>query len=210
MINRLLFLFLFLGISHSIAAQFEFGLKAGLATEALQGQSLKISGEGVNDLSLALKEADYGIQAGIFLRIPLGEKLFLQPEFTFNTTEANFELDNPEQNETFIFSERYNNVDIPFLVGYKLGFLKLHAGPVGHLYFDKGGDVITQEGWSEAFDNFNLGYALGGAIDISRLTIDLRYDGNFSKFGQTFSFAGNDFAVDEAPKRWIATIGYRF
>ncbi|MEL6141854.1 MAG: outer membrane beta-barrel protein [Bacteroidota bacterium] len=204
-------LLLLLVLSFSgLSAQFQFGIKAGLATSSLEGEQLRLTGEGLEDIMLALEEADYGIQAGIFMRLFLGDKLFLQPEFTFNTMEANFRLDDPDQDEAFIFSERYNNIDVPLLIGYKLGPLNLQAGPVGHFFFENTSDIITQEGWDQAFETFNIGYALGGALDIGPLTIDVRYDGNFSKFGQTFTFAGNEVAIDQTPKRWIATVGYRF
>jgi len=60
------------------------------------------------------------------------------------------------------------------------------------------------------WDSFNLGYTLGLAIDISRITIDVRYDGNFSKYGEDFAVAGETFRVDQAPKRWIGSVAYRF
>ncbi|MEM9835583.1 MAG: porin family protein [Bacteroidota bacterium] len=191
-------------------AQIEFGLKAGLTTESLQGEQLQLSGEGIDNIMLAIEDAEYGIQAGLFLRLPLGEKVFLQPEFTFNTAQANFRLNDPEQNETFIFKEKYSFVDVPLLLGYKLGFLRVAAGPVAHLYFENGSDLTSREGWNTALDQFNIGYALGGAIDIGKITFDVRYDGNFSNFGQTFTLGGNEYAIDQAPKRWIATLGYRF
>ena len=199
----LLFLF-----TTTASAQFEFGLKAGLSTESLQGQELRLSGESVENLGVSIKDANYGIQAGAFFRIFLGENVFLQPEFTFNSTSAEFSVEDPDGD--FIFKEKYNFVDVPLLLGYKLGFLKLSAGPVGHFYFDQPQDIINRDGWESALDEFNLGYALGGAIDIGKMTFDVRYDGNFGKFGQTFTVAGNEFAVDQAPKRWVATVGYRF
>ncbi len=194
----------------AVQAQVEFGVKAGLSTQSLQGEQLRLNGDGIDNLLLTLEDAAYGIQAGIFFRFPLSEKVFLQPEITFNSTSANFRLNDPDQNETFVFTEKYNDINIPLLLGYKLGFLRLQVGPVGHFYLDSNSDLTEREGWNEVFNTFNLGYALGGAIDIGQLTIDLRHDGNFSEFGQTFTFMGDEYAVDQAPKRWIATIGYRF
>lgn len=193
----------------NLRAQVEFGVKAGLSTEALQNQDLQLAGQGVNDLFIRLEDADYGIQFGVFFRFPLSEKVFLQPEITFNSTSANFRLDDPNQNESLVFEEQYKDINVPLLLGYKLGFLRLKAGPVGHFYLDSMSDLANQEGWGEVFSSFNLGYALGGAIDIGKFTVDLRFDGNFSKFGQTFTFLENDFTIDQAPRRWIFTVGYR-
>lgn len=211
MTNRFIALLAFMALSTaSLTAQFEFGIKAGLATEALQGEQLSFNQAGLDNLTLALEEGDYGIQAGIFFRVPLGERLFLQPEVTFNSTEANFRFDDPEQDESFIFSDRYNNIDVPLLLGYKLGILKVQGGPVGHFFFDSVSDVVSRDGWDAALESFNLGYAVGGALDIGRFTIDVRYDGNLGNFGQSFTFMGDEVSIDQAAKRWVATVGYRF
>lgn len=210
--NRAFFLpFLLFLLSFSpLSAQIEFGVKAGLSTQSLQGEQLQLSGSGANELLLRLEDANYGIQAGVFFRFPISEALFLQPEITFNSTTANFRLNDPNQNEDFIFEQRYNDINVPLLLGYRLGPLNLQAGPVGHFYLESTSGLANEEGWDEVLSSFNLGYALGGALDIGQLTIDLRFDGNFADFGQTFTFMGDEFAVDQAPKRWIATIGYRF
>ncbi|PHI19480.1 hypothetical protein CEQ90_12335 [Lewinellaceae bacterium SD302] len=196
-------------LSLSAQAEFAFGLKAGLTTSALEGHELELNGGGLDELTAKLTEANYGFQGGIFMRVPVGERLFLQPEATFNTSTATFTFQNDDQGIDQVFKERYNNLDVPLLLGYDLGFLKFQGGPVGHFFFNEGKDVFTSEGWSSAVDEFNIGYALGGSLDIGKLTFDVRYAGNFSKFGQTFDIAGEEFAVDQAAKRWVFTVGYR-
>ncbi|MEM7573105.1 MAG: porin family protein [Bacteroidota bacterium] len=190
-------------------AQFEFGIKAGLTTASLEGENLAFSGQGLEDLGLALQDADYGLQAGVFFRIPVG-KFFLQPEVTFNTQEANFRLNGEGEGITTAFSERYNDLDVPLLIGYKLGPLRLMGGPVGHFRLTEESSILSQEGWDATLETFNLGIALGGALDIGPVTLDVRYDNNLSKFGQTFSFGGESVAIDQAAKRWVFTLGYRF
>lgn len=211
--NKQISLFLFTMIlaagTLTAQAEFAFGFKAGLTTNALEGHELKLSGDGVSDLTGKLSDANYGFQGGIFMRVPVGERLFLQPEVTFNTSTASFTFKDDGQGIDQAFKERYNNLDVPLLLGLDLGFLKVQGGPVGHFYFNEGKDVFTSEGWTSAVDDFNLGYALGGALDIGKITLDVRYAGNFSKFGQTFEVAGTELAVDQAAKRWVFTLGYR-
>lgn len=196
----------------SVSAQFAFGLKAGLTTEAFAGHELSVSGSGLSDLTAKASAADYGVQAGLFFRVPLGERLFLQPEFTFNTNTAVFSFEGTNGGEIIndVVKERYNHLDVPLLLGYQLGILKFQGGPVGHFYFGEDAGIFSSEGWDSAMESFNIGYALGGSLDIGQITVDLRYDGNFSRFGQSFSIGEQTFAVDEAARRWIATIGYRF
>ncbi|NJB87659.1 hypothetical protein GGR26_003443 [Lewinella marina] len=208
--NRLALLLPLLFLSGLSFAQIELGLKAGLSTESLQGESFSIDREGRQDLMFALEDAEYGFQFGALLRIPLGEKLSLQPEVTFNSAKNNYRLDDPENNSSVVFNERYNDVNVPVLFSYKLAFLRLNAGPVGHFFLSSTSDLSSDEGIERTFDSFNLGYALGGGIDIGPLTFDVRYAGNLEKYGETFTVDGTTFQIDQAPKRWIGSVAYRF
>ncbi len=191
-------------------AQVEFGLKAGLATESLQGERFDFTQAGRESLSLALSEGNYGFQFGALVRIPLSDRFDLQTELTLNSTSAEFRFDDPDQQATAVFRERYNDLNIPLLASWKLAFLRLNAGPVGHLFISSSSDLVDAEGRERTFDSFNLGYTLGGAIDIGKITIDLRYDGNFGRYGEDFAIAGESFRVDQAPKRWVGSVAYRF
>lgn len=201
------FLFLF---SATAFAQVEFGLKAGLGTEALQEERFDFSQAGREDLALALSDASYGFQFGVLLRVPFSDRFGLQTEVTLNTATNEFRFDDPNQNGTQIFRERYTNVQLPLLASWKLAFLRLNVGPVGHFKVDSASDLMDADGRERAFDTFNLGYALGGSIDIGPLTFDVRYDGNFSRYGEEFSIAGESFEVDQAAKRWVGSVAYRF
>ena len=211
MIKRTVFLLPFLLFSFLAYSQIELGLKAGLATESLQGESFTFDRDGGENLRFALEDANYGFQFGALLRLPLGEKLALQPEVTFNSAKTNYRFDDPDMPGTdVVFNERYNDVNVPVLLSYKLAFLRFNAGPVGHFFLSNTNDLRSQDGLDRTFESFNLGYALGGSIDIGPLTLDVRYDGNFAKYGKTWNYQGNDFRIDQAPKRWIGSVAYRF
>jgi len=201
------FLFLF---SATAFAQIEFGLKAGLGTEALQEERFDLSRTGREDISLALSDASYGFQFGAMLRVPFSDRFGLQTELTLNTATNEFRFDDPSQNGTQIFRERYTNVQVPLLASWKLAFLRFNVGPVGHFKVASTSDLVDAEGRERAFDSFNLGYAVGGAIDIGPLTFDLRYDGNFARYGEDFAISGETFRVDQAAKRWVGSVAYRF
>ena len=197
-------------LSTAAFAQIEFGLKAGLATEALQEERFDLSRTGREDLALALSDASYGFQFGALLRIPFSDRFGVQTEVTLNTASNRFSFDDPNQNGTQIFRERYTDINVPVMGSWKVAFLSINAGPVGHFKVSSACDLVDAEGRERAFDTFNLGYTLGGAIDIGSITVDVRYDGNFSRYGEDFSIAGENFRVDQATKRWIGTIAYRF
>ncbi|MCP9236073.1 outer membrane beta-barrel protein [Lewinella sp. JB7] len=211
MLNRHVFILPLLLCSLCSFAQIELGLKAGLSTESLQGEQFGIDRDGRDDLMLALQDADYGFQFGALLRLPLGEKLTLQPEVTFNSAKNNYTFSDgaPEPTQV-VFEERYNDLNVPVLLSYKVAFLRLHAGPVGHFFLSETSDLGSQYGLERTFETFNLGYALGGSVDIGPLTVDVRYDGNFAKYGETFTWQGDEYRMDQAPKRWIGSVAYRF
>ncbi len=209
--HRILVFLPLLFLSAYASAQIEFGLKAGLATQSLEGESFSFSRAGRQDLKFALEDANYGFQFGALLRLPLSEVLTLQPEVTFNSSKNTYRLDDPDAaTPSVVLEERYNDVNVPVLLSYKVAFLRLNAGPVGHFYLSDTGDLKDAAGIERTFDTFNLGYALGGSIDIGPLTLDVRYDGNFSKYGKTFTVQDNSFQIDQAPKRWIGSVAYRF
>ncbi len=211
MIKRIALILPILFFSVLSFAQIELGIKAGLATESLQGERFSFNRDGGDDLKFALEDADYGLQFGALLRIPLGEKLALQPEVTFNSAKTNYRFDDPNTpGAEVVFDERYNDVNVPVLISYKFAFLRLNAGPVGHFFLSNTNDLGNRDGLDRTFDTMNLGYALGGSIDIGPITVDVRYDGNFSKYGKTWTYQGNEFSIDQAPKRWIGSVAWRF
>lgn len=192
------------------AAQFEAGLKVGLATGSLEGERYEFSADGGQDLLLALEDANYGFQFGAFMRIPFGERFGVLTEATLNSARTDFQFTNDRTGVTEVFRERYNDLNIPVLASWKFGALRLHAGPVGHLFVSSTSDLRDADGRERTFDTFNLGYAIGGGLHIGKVVIDLRYDGNFSRYGEDFAVAGETFRVDQAPRRWIGSVGYKF
>ncbi|MEO0734823.1 MAG: porin family protein [Bacteroidota bacterium] len=210
MTNRIIPILTCLLLSVSAFAQIEFGLKAGLATESLQQERFDLSQSGRETLAEAILDAQYGFQFGALVRIPLSDRFDLQTEVTLNSASTRYELDDPDSQVTQIFKERYNDINVPVLASWKLAFLRFNAGPVGHFFVSSSSDLRDADGRERVWDSFNLGYTLGGAIDIGPITVDVRYDGNFSRYGEDFAIGGETFRVDQAPKRWIGSIAYRF
>ncbi len=202
-------LLLFFLCSAPAFSQIEFGLKAGVATQSLQDERFDLTRSGRQELGEAIAEADYGFQFGALLRVPFSDRFDLQTEVTFNSAKTDFTFDDPV-NGRQVLSERYNDINVPVMGSWKIAFLRFNAGPVGHFFLNSSSDLRDADGRERTFDTFNLGYTLGGAIDIGPLTLDVRYDGNFSKYGEDFAIAGESFRVDQAQRRWIGSVAYRF
>ena len=115
------------------AQTFKFGIKGGISTPDVNPNDinpLKITN--IRDsLSLKLTDANYGWHLGAFARVGLGN-FFIQPEVLFNSSSANYNVKSLRLGLIIdsLRSESYRNIDVPLMVGFKFGTLRLNAGPV--------------------------------------------------------------------------------
>lgn len=208
-----LILALFLLSTTLLTAQIRFGFKAGLSSTDLDVSQLRIDEPDLsNRLTLALEDANYGIQVGAQMRVYLGRSFILQPEVLFNSNKVEFRVDdlnNPNVGDQ-IFEESYQYVDVPVVLNWELAFLRFQAGPVGHFFLGSRSDLFDFEDYDQNFDDLTIGFLYGVGIDLWNLTIDLRREGNFTKFGSHIQFGDTQFQFDDAPARWLLTVGYMF
>ena len=206
--KKAFFFFLFIPfLPLASQAQFKIGLRAGLSTPKIDSETADASG----GYMLALKEAKYGYHLGLFVRGHLSEKVYLQPEFLFNSNSVDFTLEGFGSGlANRVLTEKYQNLDIPFMLGYKLGPLRLEGGPVGHIHIASKSELDDLEGYEQRFQDFQLGYQVGGGLDIWRLLVDVRYEGNFNNFGEHMRIAGEEVKFSQNPARIVMTVGYSF
>lgn len=187
-------------------AQIRFGIRGGLSSSQLNTESIQQSG-----VTVAIKDANYGYHIGVFGRAKLGEHWYLQPEAMFNSTSVDFEVtDFGEGLMEKVLTEKYRNLDIPLMVGYKLGPLRAEAGPTGHVYVASKSELEEIGSYDRRFNDFNLGYQAGLGLDVWKITLDLRYEGNFEKFGSHMNIGGEQINFSQRPARWLMTVGFSF
>jgi len=197
-----------------LSGQIKFGIRAGLNTTEVSPNSLLVTNRSeIEEFKLDLKNARYGYHLGLFLQAN-AEFLFIQPEVWFRSSSAEFlveDLRNGFANE--VFTERYQYIDIPIQIGVRLGPVRLGCGPIGHLFINSVTEFAedTQvEEYEKRFEDITLGYVAGLGIDIWNFHVDLTYEGNFSKYGDHFTFYGRQYAFDNTPTRLIGTVGISF
>ena len=71
-----------------------------------------------------------GFQAGVFARLSLASKWYVQPEVLYTASGASLEIVNQR------FDYDFDRIDVPVLVGTKLGPVRLNAGPVVRFQLD--------------------------------------------------------------------------
>jgi len=198
-----------LGTTH---AQFKVGARAGLGTFDVDGQRLEIfDQEGRQEFFLTLEESRYSYHFGLWMHFEIGS-IFLRPEMIFNSNSADFRIfdeDDPDIAND-IFSEKYQFLDFPILFGFRLGPVRLNAGPVGHVFLNSVSDLVQFDDYDENFQTMTFGYQAGVGLDIWKLVFDVRYEGNVNNFGDHIRFFGRSYEFGDRPSRLMASVGIEF
>ncbi|WP_026994492.1 porin family protein [Flectobacillus major] len=199
-------------LSFSSKAQvFTLGIKGGVNLAQLKlGNELTSSSIGSNfQQSLDTKT---GYVAGIYARI--GNKLFIQPEVLVSAKGGTLNIlkGGSTANKETVDVE-YTNIDVPLLVGYKFGILRLNAGPMASFNVQSGASLndaikgYTTNGVGDAFKNAAYGYQVGGGLDLGALSLDVRYEGSLSEV--TAIDLSNKVNFSQKSNLWQLTLGLK-
>ncbi len=205
----LLLLFLFIaGFSFSLSAQSSKYLKAGIKGGVNLSNIATDNNFSVNvDKSLSTKT---GYLVGAYARV--GNALFFQPEVFFSAKDYEVNALNAltKTNDVVSFSQK--SIDVPLLIGLKLGIIRLAAGPVASYSFsaDASANNALKSYFSgsarEISNRSNFSYQAGIGLDILSLSFDLRYQGAISELSNTMAIpTGYNYA--QKPSFFQATIG---
>jgi hypothetical protein len=203
-------LFLLLTSSVVLSAQVRLGLRAGLVNlNVPTGANTIPQGGGTPPLQLDVDQARFGIQGGLVLQIPVGEKWIIQPEVILNSNRVDYEVEELRSSGAVnkVLSEKYQYLDIPLLLHYRIGALRLCGGPLGHIYINSSSDLLAYDNYEQRFEELTYGYQLGLGLDIWNIILDVRYQGNFTQFGNHMYFNENRYDFDQRPERLIFSVG---
>lgn len=208
-VNYLL-LCLLLVSTQQISAQLSIGFRGGVSTTSLNDQVLSILDQnGIDNLRLGVKNARYGVHAGLIMQAKLG-KFLLQPEVLLNSNKIDYQLRDLSSTFDTLFSEKYQYLDIPLLFGINYKPFRFMAGPVGHIFLQSATDLKNFDGYQQDFASLSLGWQAGLGIDLWKIMIDLRYEGNFNRYGDHFNFFGKTYIFSQQANRLLFSLGYRF
>ncbi|MFZ1702878.1 MAG: outer membrane beta-barrel protein [Saprospiraceae bacterium] len=191
-------------------AQFEWGLKAGISSYQLGEKSLT-EWVGEDEFQLHFTEADYGHHFGLYSRLQVAG-VYLEPSVLFNSGSFSYTFEDYSEAGvvTVVRNERYNHVNIPLLLGLKVGFFRIQAGPVGSFFISKTSDLWDFEGYQQKFETFTYGLQGGLGLDIWRFRFDVNYENNLNTLGNHVTIGGKKFPLNPNPARIIFTLGYKF
>ena len=196
-------------------SQIKFGLKAGVSTTSLSMPTIKTISSGTTSFTVdALTAAKYGFHGGAFVRLTLFG-VYIQPELLFSTRSNEYTVINTTNQSapvSFVAKQTFNKLDIPVMLGLKLGPIRLNAGPAASLLINSPKDLISDPDYKSRYSRMTIGYQAGLGFDLlSILTFDLRYEGSLKKYqNQIQNLAGAKYNLDDRPNAFLFSVGLMF
>jgi hypothetical protein len=186
-------------------SQIKFGIKAGAETTTVPTYQY---GSGAATIE-ALENAQWGYHAGLFLRIGLGP-VYIQPEAVFASTSFDYNV--TTSTVTDLKTQTFNRLSIPLLVGFKLGPLRLNAGPAASIMIGSPESLINDPNFEDMYKGALWGYQAGVGIDLlNKLTLDVRYAGSLGDvLGDAVTISGQTFKLEYGQSSLLLSVGWMF
>lgn len=181
------------------AGPVEFGVKAGL-----NSANFDFNRHHLSDSYYAFSKARTGYHAGAWMRLGFAG-MFVQPEFLYNWNRYDMNVLNGSQEATSKI--RVQTLEVPVLAGWKLFVLRVNAGPVFNLMnkTKHSGGVVERADMLKP----SVSYTAGFGLDISNVSVDLRYNGTFERAKQTVEVNGESYPLRTNFRGWTFSLGWR-
>lgn len=156
-------------------------------------------------------QSTVGFHVGAFTRFSfLG--LYAQPEILFTQAGGQIEIkDQVGENFSQVQELTYNKLDVPVMLGFRVGSVfRINAGPSFSLILDQ--DARTEGTTEEVrnrYESSTVGYQIGGGLDIGKVVLDIRYEGNLSKLGDSVQLGGRRFDTDYRNNQFSVSLGFK-
>lgn len=195
-----------------VFSQIKFGLKGGVSTTSLSMPTMKSVTSGSVTYNVdAISDAKFGFHGGAFLRLSL-LGFYVQPEVLFSTRTNEYTITNVQSTAQYISKQTFNKLDIPVLIGFKLGPVRLNAGPAASILINSPKSLIDNADFKSLYSSMTVGYQAGLGVDLlKRLTFDLRYEGSLKKYqNQIENLTGTKVTLDDRPNAFLLSLGFIF
>lgn len=191
----------------SSSAQIDFGIKGGLNISNVKASEVLTDDYRINPAA----SGNMGYHVGGFLRASLAG-IFIQPELYFSSLSNEFTVEDISGAGTAeqLGKQKIGRMDVPVLVGVKLGTFRLGLGPVGSIIVSDKSDLTDITGYDAKLKSATFGYQIGAGLDVWRATIDLRYEGNLTKLGDQLDIGGHTINLDNRVRQVIISLGIKF
>ncbi len=189
------------------SAQMDFGIKGGLNISNIKASEILTDDYRINPAA----SGNLGYHIGGFFRASLAG-IFIQPELYFSSLSSEFTVEDLSGTGTAdqLTKQKIGRIDLPVLVGVKLGTFRLGVGPIGSIIVSEQSNLNEITGYEAALKSATFGYQLGAGADIWRISIDARYEGNLTKLGDHLDIGGETINLDNRVRQIIISLGFYF
>jgi len=204
--KKFIVIVLALVLAAPIYSQVKFGLKAGASTDfTFTDQTFE--GTDFEVILQNAKDAEWGLQGGVFMRASFAG-FYIQPELLLATATNSVTYEDVEEGGApVIYNQKFNKLNIPVLLGVKVGPLRLNAGRAASVMISDPKEFIEGATYKRA----TFGYQAGLGFDVlKKLTVDLRYEGNLNQFGDQIEIGGETFTLDDRTGALLVQVGFIF
>lgn len=204
--KKFIVIILALVLAAPLYSQVKFGIKVGASTDfTFTDQTFQ--GTNFNVILQNAKDAEWGFQGGVFMRASFSG-FYIQPELLLATATNSVTYEDVEAGGAAeIYSQKFNKLNIPVLLGVKVGPLRLNAGPAASVMITDPKEIIEGATYKRA----TFGYQAGVGFDLlKRLTFDLRYEGNLNQFGDEIEIGDQTFNLDDRTGAILVHVGLMF
>jgi hypothetical protein len=191
----------------NLSAQIDFGIKGGLNISNVKASEILTDDYRINPAA----SGNLGYHVGGFLRASM-VGIFIQPELYFSSLSSEFKVEDLSGTGTAdqLVKQKIGRIDVPVLVGVKLGTFRLGLGPVGSIIVSDKSDLNDITGYEATLKSATFGYQIGAGVDIWKIGIDLRYEGNLTKLGDHLDIGGQTINLDNRVRQIIISLGISF
>jgi len=191
------------------AQLFKYGIKGGIGFSNLKFEDVTGIEDGNDVYDLVTGDAVTGFHIGLQTQVKLA-MILVQPELYFNAGGATVEQVY-ENGASQLLDIRFQRIDLPLLFGVKLGPVRLMLGPVGSYVVKEENDLtILDPDYSMLSSSMTWGWQGGIGVGLSKFTLDARYEGSLSTFGESLTIGGSEYILDARPGQFLISLGFWF
>jgi hypothetical protein len=192
-------------MAYSAHSQIKIGVRGAVTSSTIEAdkiQTTNYSLETINDSKI-------GFQIGLISQVQI-QKFFIQPELLLSTSGGAVRVSDLRDGTSQVKDQRFTKIDIPVLLGGKMGPLRLGVGPVASMVIKSKSELNDIDEFDDKFKSATFGYQVGAGLDIWKLAFDVKYEGNLSRMGDRVTIAGQDMKFDSRVSQWIFGVALFF
>ena len=191
------------------AQRITVGLRGGLSSSSVKmNDMINVVRGDTSATQLVTQRARVGGHIGLWSRFNVAG-IHLQPEVLLTALGGDVtvrDIINGQPRESI---ERLNlkRMDLNILAGYSLGPLHIQAGPVASWVTRSKEDLRD---FKQNYNKYTIGYLAGIGLDIGRIGLDVRYEGNLSRLANLTWLRDRGYQVDQRVRQTVVSLAYRF